>query len=315
MLSRRIVLVLLAVGCCHTGFGQDSFTETSIEAVQNALLEYANNREKFKAFGCLGLIESDRNAFDARVREGLVDIRFCIFEDFASRSVRKDWKSSDLLNDENKSLGWRTHYVGKEKGDNHYLLGDQEFDLDTKKLFLEEFWHPRDPWTLSIVDKFSMQYDNRGDSMYWMQLFDAKEFLWAEEKDDFIRAEFSMESFSRVQVYFSKSFGSMPVYCRYFSPVDIEKKFSKRSKAYMNEIETTWEERREGWVPIKVRNYRENYSGNGSLRSSECWSIKLTWDTSFQDDEDHIDPNVFVKKKITSEELMKSFKDSKSEKR
>jgi hypothetical protein len=235
---------------------QENFYDIDQNDVDEVVLDFATNREKFKAFGCRMLVDKESSAVDPHYADddSHSEYRFCVFEDGKSKNYRADWQRLNLFDSLPHPSSWGTLY--KPSGKRKMFLRGLELNGNQLSSISELFFLPPDPWCATITDQMSIE-KNREEPLHWMFLFDRKKLLWAQESSRFLRAEWNVGIESRMQVYFDRQKENLPVYCRYSIPANKDEKFGKKAKRYINEIETKWQKIGDGWVPTKVTNNRE----------------------------------------------------------
>ena len=132
-----------------------------------------------------------------------------------------------------------------------------------------------------------------------------KKLLCAEESSEIVRGEWSFGPTARMQVYFSKKYDKMPIYCRFYMPEDPKTYFGTQYKKAANEIETQWIKRKEGWAPSKIRNYKEQKTSDGKLQVGRSTRYQFFWDSSIK-----LNGKLLEFGEIPSEEIFDSFSEA-----
>lgn len=280
------------------------FEDVDKQEAQNAILDFAANREKFQMFGCRGKIESFKQPLsNLGVDESEDEYRFCVFEDNRKKLYRADWES--VVNSKYKGL----RSLFRNKSDQRVFFDGREFNKSSDiEMLLMRGWNPGDCWAFSFTSYAGFRL-KEAETLYWMKMFDPQKLLWAQENSTQLRGEWDIGPNSRVQVYFDKELDNIPIFCRYINrPSSTDVKFSNKAKTYVNEIETTWRKHGNGLVPVSIRNYYENINSSGKPQSMSCIQIRLDWETNLIDGE-ILDERVFQPNKLSYETLTNSFRD------
>ncbi|MFN7842493.1 MAG: hypothetical protein ACK5YR_23165 [Pirellula sp.] len=297
---------LIAIALCASFATAQEFSSVSDTVGIEMIETFAENRERFSSFACRGEVTVELTTKADEIHPRF--IKFAMFEDQAKRSSRTTYEIRDAVN-----LGSDMEDVFTIKG--RRILGT--FILDGVlvnpgdagdeyiKNVVKRNWLPTDPWSWSFIPCASLDQNNE-DALLWMQVFREEKLLWVQDNGKLIRAEWDVGELSRIQAYFDPAKGNMPVYCRYIVPIDKEVKFGKKSRLLFNEIETEWAKHLEGWVPTKVRNYRESLSERGKIVGSETWNFDLDWDSKLTKD-GVVEGRVFEMGKLNMFQLHESF--------
>lgn len=298
--------LLLIVFQSYFSFSGWAAAQTVFQAVdevdaREVLTDFVENRERFRSFGCAGTVDCSR--VSGQQNNSLKKTFFCNFEDAKRKKSRSDWSTISFQETDERINGWAT--IFKESGKSHVFSRRREVKDEFVDVMLREDWQPTDPWSWAIIDISSLG-DRKDDALLWTQIFQEEKLLWAEDNGAILRAEWSVGPFCRVQCYFDKKFGNLPTYCRYIWPIDLDAKFGKKSKVFLNEIETSWARHEDGWVPVKVRNYREDLDRAGKVRGTEEWNFQIDW-KSPQVKDGAVDPSVFIEGKMLSQTLFDTF--------
>ena len=275
------------------------FQRTSESVGLDMVANFVENREKFSNFACKGVALNE--FVNAKDDISSRNIDFIVFENSGKRLARSTFKIFDMTNGE--ETGWLD--VFSSKGKQSLVVGKVEMEDDYSKAMLQRDWLPKDPWSWSIISGAGIE-ENMEDALLWMTIFQEKKLLAVEEDGVITRAEWDVGPLARVQVHFDRRKGNMPIFCRYVVPVDKEKHFSSKSKILFNEVETDWAPHLKGWVPIKVKNYREGLDAKNKVTSSETWQFTIDWNSRLLVD-GVVDEKVFEKGKLKIVQLSESF--------
>jgi hypothetical protein len=291
-------LALLFLGLCSSVANAQQFESVSRTVGLEMVEAFAENREKFSSFACKGeVVQELVNRFD---EVSTSHIEFSVLENEAKRTSRSMFKTSDLTS--GTILAFRDILSVKGK---RVLFSDPNASQDLLQQMLRMDWVPKDPWSWSFLAGAAFP-GNREDALLWMDVFRENKLLWVHDNGKLVRAEWDIGPEARIQVYFDPAKGKIPIYCRYIIPINKEEEFGRRSRLLYNEIETEWAEHLRGWVPVRVRNYREALNEKGKVSSSETWSFSIDWNTKLMKDEVLTD-SVFELGKVSSHDIFVSF--------
>lgn len=296
----RLSIVVFAALSSNDLFAQPQFQSASKSEVNEILADFVENRERFKVFGCNGIVVCDE--MDLNDDLSAQTVEFCIFEDSQKKLLRYDWRKSIVANPD-KVVGWLS--VFQRKGVRKAVIDRKEQSDSFSKHMISAFWQPKEPWAWPMLDLESLG-QNLEDPLLWARIFRDDKLLTVQDNGTVIRAEWDVGPEARVQVYFDNRVGNMPVYCRYIVPIDKNESFSKKSRLLMNETETKWAKHLEGWVPVKIKNYRENLDRQNKVRSIESWQFTIDWNTSLVK-EGTVDESIFEIGKLRAREANSTF--------
>jgi len=268
----RISLCILFILHGNCVFAQAAFETVEKSVAMELVSIFAENRERFGNFACRGDVLTELVNANDRIRS--TSVQFVIFERASERLSRKANRVDCL--DGITEPGWMEFFV--KKGKVKVVTGKVEMDEEYSKQFSERDWLPKDPWSWPIISCAALEL-NLEDPLLWMRIFREEKLIAVQENGIFTRAEWDVGPQARVQVYFDQRKGNMPTFCRYIIPVDKEEEFSRKSKLLTNQVETEWAKHSDGWVPVRVRNYREGLDAKGRVRSTESWDFSIDWNT------------------------------------
>ena len=298
-----VVLVLVRDA---SAVAQSVFNDCDDSVVVDCVLNFVANRDIFSKYQCRGSMECEANTLDDSFSEHY-NIDFCLAEDFSKRLLRRDWRVINLLEGSRTSFAWSSQFTNGEKA--RLFKEDYEVNQEIVRARRDpiEVFVPVDVWCLSVADLGSIE-KGRATSLYWMEIFQEKKLRASQETDNMVRGEwaFGVAGFN-VQVYFDKRKGHMPVLCRYVCPKNPNEKFAKKGKIVFNEIETSWGKLKEGFVPTRIRNLREQIASEGEVvRVTRSQLYDFDWKSNLADPE-----SVFEtpgkKQAVTSQAFNDSF--------
>lgn len=304
-----VICIVMLPFCCAALRGQGSYYDVPKHEVMDCVAGFVNNREKFKSYGCRMSGRQQRISLSSH---SFYSWDASVFEDTPNKLRRSDL--STLKNgikddatewiDENPS--WSTF---SSKGKTRAFANGVEFSPDRLEAVKRDHAVP-DPWMAAISEMSLLELGKAGESNYWIKVFDEPSLLWAETNDDFIRGEWRFgtgEGECRVQVYFSINLDKLPVLVRYVLPRDWKSRFAKKGKV-VSENEIVWKKFREGYVPVEIRNQREDFwASKPGTKSTEHGDMQMRWDTKLCDDEEFIDQRVFTPQAMSFEQIRSSF--------
>ena len=286
------------------------FEEVSKSVGLEMITSFAENREKFSSFACRGTVTVEKvTSFDEVFP---TCTHFAVLENHAKRSARSIYSIQDLYGDLQPPT---FQDVFRIKGKQTLIRPGGRFypDEEYSEHMIKLHWLPKDPWSWSFIGCASL-VTQLEDALLWMQVFREDKLLWVEDNGKLIRAEWDVGPRGRIQAYFDPGKGDMPVYCRIIIPINKEEKFGKKTRLAFNEIETEWTKHLDGWVPVKVRNYRESLDEKGKVSGSETWNFSLDWNSKLMKDGVVID-DVFEIGKLEGSQILDSFSKGTSPKR
>jgi len=294
---------------CACLLGQGRYSEVSKEEVMDCVTGFVNNREKFKCYGCR-MVGSQEFFHDVGFSSSGWD--GSVFEDSQNKMRRSDLSrlQSGVKPDSSEWINgiptWSTFFA---KGKTRVFQKGVEFKPDRIMGMKREYVVP-DPWMATISEMSLLELGEAGETNYWINVFDDSNLLWAESNDVFIRGEWKFgtgEGECRVQVYFSINSDKLPVLVRYVLPRDWKVRFAKVGK-FVSENEIVWKRFRDGYVPVEIRNQREDFWANKpGTKATTHGTVALKWDTKFCDDEELIDQRVFTPQALSFEQIKSSF--------
>ncbi len=296
---RRLSLCLFVILNGNFVYSQPAFETVEKSVAMEMVSNFAENRERFGKFACRGDVLTELVNANDKIRS--TSVKFVIFEAASERVSRKAHRIDSL--DGGKEPGWMEFFV--KKGKVRIVTGKVEMDEEYSKQFAARDWLPKDPWSWPIISCAGLDL-NMEDPLLWMRIFREDKIIAVQENGILTRAEFDVGPQARVQVYFDQRKGNMPTFCRYIIPLDKEEEFSKKSKLLTNQVETEWTKHFDGWVPVRVRNYREGLDAKGKVRSTESWDFSIDWNTRLLRDKAFSDP-VFEVGKLSVVDLWDSF--------
>lgn len=299
------LLFLIIIGFYANILCAQQFTTVSNSAGMELIGTFAENREMFSSFACMGSVTvlSVTSTDEIYTRA----TKFAVLESQKERSSRSIYEIHDFSNLAQASQVADIFTI-KGKRILGGSLAHQRFnddDYDYVQDIVRMNWLPSDPWSWSYISCASLN-QHREDALLWMESFREERLLWVEENGRLIRAEWDIGPEARIQTYFDSNQGSMPIYCRYIIPLNRQERFSKKSRLLLNQIETRWAEHMDGWVPVKVRNYRESLDPKGKIRSTETWDFSVDWNTKLIK-EGVLDNSVFEVGKLSPSQIYDSF--------
>ena len=303
------ICIALLFSQCTRLLGQGSFIDIPKHEVMDCVTDFVNNREKFKFFGCrIG------GSQEVLHKSGVSFTSWdgSVFEDSPKKMRRSDVKrlESAIRDDASEVITENPTWSSfSAKGKIRTFENGVEFNKDRLEGMKRYYWVP-DPWMATISEMSLLALGEAGGSNYWVNVFDESSLLWAESNDEYIRGEWKFgtgEGECRVQVYFSNNTDKLPVLVRYVLPRDWKIRFSKKGKV-VSENEIVWRRFGEGYVPVEIRNQREDFwSDKPGTKSTTHGAITLKWDTKLCDDQEFIDQRVFTPQALSFEQIKSSF--------
>ncbi len=308
---RKLCLLLVALICeTDLSFGQDGFESVANSEVMDCVLGFVANREKYKSFGCS--IEMDSQIIrgvNANSHLGSA----IVFEDEQKKLRRSDTKRvgfHTLGNDDlttQSTIG--TTFVSKGKS-RFFEDGVERSQLSMERDIM--FFFVPDPWMVAITEISLLDSGKDGGNNYWIQVLDESRLLWAESNGAHVRGEWKFGSGAGecyVQAYFDiQAMGGMPVLVRYIRPKDPKARFAKVGRTFVSENKILWKKLENGYVPIEVRNHREDYwESKSGIKGNDHHTIKFEWKSKLIDDEGNIDDRIFKPGIISFADAKASF--------
>lgn len=269
----------------------------------------AENRSKFDSFGCF--MEWDRQEVTAPAGNGLRTFKAAIFESASAERCRWEVNRNGYMGIQGAEIDSFSLY---KNGKSAWLYsGDvtRVAPVDVSNIKLAHLESVPDPWMVPLISIRMIETPRTNHKNYWKELLADENLLWAEEDGLHIRGEWNLGNGvgqSRIQVYFSKELGRMPVKVRFIRPEDKTKPFADFGLSFVNENEIKWEKLRGGYVPTEVRSNRKEWrDSDRNPRSIINQTTQFSWDTSLLSQDGSIDADVFVVGKLSFKKLQSSF--------
>lgn len=286
-----------------------AYKPTDKAEIYACLKAFSENRSKFDTFGCL--MEWEQQEVTAPAGTGRRAFKAAIFESAPVKLCRWEVKRKGYSNTQGSDTDSFSLFRANESSWLYTGDATQVHPIDVSNTTLTDFNSVPDPWIVPLASISLVENEKASHKDYWKELLADENLLWAEENKSHFRGEWSFGSAPgqcRIQVYFSKELGRMPVKVRFIRPADKTEPFAELGLSFVSENEITWETFRGGYVPTEVRSNRKEWrDSDRSTKSIKRQTTQLFWDTTLLSQNGAIDVDVFLAGKLSFKTLESSF--------
>lgn len=274
----------------------DDYVDIDKDLINDIVLDFGLNREKFPLVGCcvdIELISKDASAADRKPATLVYEL--LLHEDVRKKLRRTDLQFTQHTSTTSVSIPWTTILEVKGVSKWRTKNGFEDVPQEVKRRGLR--FHGLDPWMIGLIDISMLQAGVGGESLFWQRVMIEEGLLWAQENSVYYRGEWDIgrdgAGQSRVQVYFDKRMNCLPVRVRFMDPPNDDVKFGERGKYFVSENAIRWEKIDNGYLPLKVEMFRENFGPDKKVTLTRNTTVEYSWDRSMFVKESSFEDSVF----------------------